>query len=98
MFRAELHCSSAPIDFMTDRRMRTILLSALAYASLVGIARLRSWVCACWSRGRAPGSVPADRVVACACRSRGRVPGQVPAGRALDMRSRIFSLHLPPPL
>jgi hypothetical protein len=75
-----------------------LLLSDLAYARLVGIARLCSWVCACWSRGRAPGPVPAGRVVTCACRPRGRVPGQVPAGRDLDMRSRIFSLPLPPPL
>jgi hypothetical protein len=97
MFRDELRCSSAPIYVMTDRRMRTLLLSDLVYARLVGIARSRSWVCICWSRGRAPGSVPASRVVSCACRSRGRVPGQVPAGRALDMRSRIFSLPLHPP-
>jgi hypothetical protein len=55
------------------------------------VAWSRSWICAGWSR------VPAGRVVACACRSRGRVPGQVPAGRALDMRSHIFSLPLPPP-
>jgi hypothetical protein len=37
--------------------IRTLLLSALAYARLVGVARSRSWVCACWSRGRAPGQV-----------------------------------------
>jgi hypothetical protein len=77
--------------------MRTLLLSALTYAHLVGVARSRYWVCACWSRGRAPGYVPAGRVVACACWSRGRVPGQVPAGGTLDMRGRIFSLPLTPP-
>jgi hypothetical protein len=61
--------------------MRTLLLSALAYARLVGVARSRSWICACLSRGRVPG----------------QVPGRVPAGGTLDMRGRIFSLPLHPP-
>jgi hypothetical protein len=44
--------------------MRTLLLYYLAYACLVSVARSRSWICACWSHGRAPGSVPAGRVIA----------------------------------
>jgi hypothetical protein len=98
-------CSSTPIDVMAERRNAyapPVCSCLLQYARLVGVARSRSWTCACWSRGRLMDLdlcllVAWSRTWTCACWSHGRAPGQVPAGPALDMRGRIFLVFLYPP-